>query len=73
LIGDRRRRCVVWGIGGKGAAAANRLFAELDPLEEPRATDDAVESLEINSRVAALANQGADEEHREHWNRAAPE
>ena len=31
LIGDHRRSCVVWGTTGKGAAAADRFFAELDP------------------------------------------
>jgi transposase len=34
LIGDHRRRCVVWGCEGKGQAAADQFFAELDP--EPR-------------------------------------
>lgn len=31
LVGDHRRRCIVWGCEGKGQAAANRFFAELDP------------------------------------------
>ena len=31
LIGDHRRRCVVWGTEGKGQAAADQFFAELDP------------------------------------------
>ena len=30
LIGDHRRRCVVWGCEGKGQAAADQFFAELD-------------------------------------------
>ncbi|MGZ5359930.1 MAG: transposase [Solirubrobacterales bacterium] len=30
LVGDHRRRCVVWGAEGKGQAAADRFFAELD-------------------------------------------
>jgi len=30
LIGDHRRRCVVWGTEGKGQAAADQFFAELD-------------------------------------------
>jgi transposase len=34
LVGDHRRRCVVWGCEGKGQAAADRFFSELDP--EPR-------------------------------------
>jgi transposase len=31
LIGDHRRGCVVWGAEGKGQAAADQFFAELDP------------------------------------------
>ena len=31
LIGDHRRGCVVWGCEGKGQAAADQFFAELDP------------------------------------------
>jgi len=31
LVGDHRRRCVVWGAEGKGKAAADKFFAELDP------------------------------------------
>lgn len=34
LVGDHRRRCVVWGTEGKGQAAADRFFAELDPPAE---------------------------------------
>lgn len=36
LIGDHRRRCVVWGCEGKGQAAADRFFAELDPDDTRR-------------------------------------
>ncbi|MCA1679248.1 MAG: transposase, partial [Actinobacteria bacterium] len=31
LVGDHRRRCVVWGTEGKGQAAADAFFAKLDP------------------------------------------
>lgn len=31
LVGDHRRRCIVWGTEGKGAAAADEFFAALDP------------------------------------------
>ena len=31
LVGDHRRGCVVWGTEGKGQAAAERFFDELDP------------------------------------------
>jgi transposase len=30
LVGDHRRRCVVWGAEGKGQAAADAFFADLD-------------------------------------------
>jgi transposase len=31
LVGDHRQGCVVWGTEGKGQAAADEFFAELDP------------------------------------------
>jgi transposase len=31
LVGDHRRGCVVWGCEGKGQAAADAFFEELDP------------------------------------------
>jgi len=31
LVGDHRKGCVVWGTEGKGQAAADEFFAELDP------------------------------------------
>jgi transposase len=31
LVGDHRRRCVVWGTEGKGQAAADAFFEGLDP------------------------------------------
>jgi transposase len=31
LIGDHHRGCVAWGCEGKGQAAADQFFAELDP------------------------------------------
>jgi transposase len=34
LVGDHRRRCIVWGCEGKGQAAADRFFRELDPPPE---------------------------------------
>jgi len=36
LVGDHRRRCVVWGCEGKGQAAADAFFEELDPPAAPR-------------------------------------
>jgi transposase len=44
LVGDHRRRCVVWGCEGKGQAAADEFFAELDPdlhlsVPQPEAAD----------------------------------
>jgi hypothetical protein len=32
LVGDHRQSCVVWGTEGKGLAAADEFFAELDPM-----------------------------------------
>jgi len=40
LVGDHRRRCVVWGVEGKGSAAADEFFAELDPDWEAEADQD---------------------------------
>jgi transposase len=34
LIGDHRRRCIVWGCEGKGQAAGDEFFAALDPPPE---------------------------------------
>jgi transposase len=62
LIGDHRRRCVVWGCEGKGQAAADRFFAELDPAQPEAERDrDAHESPEIQAEQAADAD--ADAEH----------
>lgn len=36
LVGDHRRRCVVWGCEGKGQAAADAFFEELGPPAAPR-------------------------------------
>jgi transposase len=44
LVGDHRRRAVVWGSEGAGSGAADEFFAELDPDEE--AADDAAQSPE---------------------------
>jgi transposase len=35
LVGDHRESCVVWGTEGKGQAAADEFFAELDPPPAP--------------------------------------
>jgi transposase len=35
LVGDHRRACVVWGCEGKGQAAADQFFEELDPPADP--------------------------------------
>jgi transposase len=34
LVGDHRRRCIVWGCEGKGQAAADRFFQALDPADD---------------------------------------
>ena len=38
LVGDHRRRCVVWGCEGKGQAAADQFFAEFDPAPPANTT-----------------------------------
>lgn len=51
LVGDHRRRCVVWGCEGKGQAAADAFFAELDPADREPETEQArdAESSEIQA------------------------
>jgi transposase len=50
LIGDHRRRCVVWGCEGKGQAAADRFFTELDPEILPLPQSDPQEVSEIQAQ-----------------------
>jgi transposase len=50
LVGDHRRRCMVWGCEGKGQAAADRFFAALDPGEGAEEPADA-ESSEIRAKA----------------------
>jgi transposase len=59
LVGDHRRRCVVWGCEGKGQAAADRFFAALDPEQAAEADGDHsqdVECLEIGAEQPAEAD-----------------
>lgn len=64
LVGDHRRRCVVWGCEGKGQAAADEFFRELDPeppaatLPQPRPPQDA----EIQAEPEPDADADADAE-----------
>ncbi|MCA1681063.1 MAG: transposase, partial [Actinobacteria bacterium] len=51
LVGDHRRRAVVWGTEGAGSDAADKFFAELDPDEE--AEDQAAQSPEIQAQQPA--------------------
>jgi transposase len=57
LVGDHRRRAIVWGAEGKGQAAADRFFAELDPElgaePSPRSPRDPPEPLEIEGKPSA--------------------
>ncbi len=53
LVGDHRRRAVVWGTEGKGQAAADEFFQELDPPDEVEDAEDAVESREIQAQASA--------------------
>jgi transposase len=39
LVGDHTRGCVVWGCEGKGQAAADEFFAELDPPPAPAGSE----------------------------------
>lgn len=48
LVGDHHRGCVVWGCEGKGQAAADRFFAELDPEIVPAPKPDSREPLEFH-------------------------
>jgi transposase len=62
LVGDHRRRCVVWGTEGKGQAAADAFFAEFDPDErddEESETGPHAESPEVE------AERPVDEQHDE--------
>ena len=58
LIADHRRRCVVWGTEGKGQAAADEFFADLDHDTPCRDADDA-QAAEI---VTAPADADADDQ-----------
>jgi len=57
LVGDHRRRCVVWGTEGKGQAAADRFFAELDPAraqaEQAETEQGAPDSPAIHAQAPA--------------------
>lgn len=57
LVGDHRRRCVVWGTEGKGQAAADEFFAELDPPAAV-AAEDAVEPPEVEAGQPAQVDAG---------------
>jgi len=58
LVGDHRRRAVVWGCEGKGQAAADRFFAELDP---PRPDDE--QGRDADSSEIQPEQPAADAEH----------
>jgi transposase len=54
IIGDHRRRCVVWGCEGKGKAAADEFFAELDPeLTRPPEPREPAQPAEIAAEQPA--------------------
>jgi transposase len=63
LIGDHRRRCVVWGCEGKGQAAADRFFAELDPDTRRDEHERAAESPQIAVEAPEDASTQRDERH----------
>jgi transposase len=62
LVGDHRRRCVVWGTEGKGQAAADRFFAELDPGEGDDEPADAGQDAECSPEVEPAQPAGANAE-----------
>ncbi len=54
LIGDHRRRCVVWGCEGKGQAAADEFFQALDPPPQAAGPEHAEQQgLQGRAMVAA--------------------
>ncbi|MGO8905452.1 MAG: transposase [Solirubrobacteraceae bacterium] len=63
IIGDHRRRCVVWGCEGKGKAAADEFFQELDPEpHRPPQTPEPPEPAQP-AEIAAEQPAEADAEH----------
>ena len=60
LVGDHRRRCVVWGTEGKGQAAADAFFAELDPDKEGETSLHA-ESPQVGAEQSAEAEHAIGE------------
>jgi len=57
LVGDHRRRCVVWGCEGKGKAAADEFFEELDPeSHRTPARPQPPQAAEIQAEPPAEAN-----------------
>jgi transposase len=73
IIGDHRRRCVVWGCEGKGKAAADEFFADLDPeLSVTPAQHDPPEPPEIQAPADPEdpENQGAEPTERKIGERA---
>ena len=62
LIADHRRRCVVWACEGKGQAAADAFFAELDPVTRSDADDGRdAEAAEIEVKPPAQADADAED------------
>jgi transposase len=63
LVGDHRQGCVVWGCEGKGQAAADEFFAELDPeLPATPPQLEPTEPLEIQEEPVELAQRPPDPE-----------
>ena len=62
LVGDHRRRCVVWGCEGKGQATADKFFAELDPAKPENEQDDRDgRSSEIQAEQTAAESEDQDQ------------
>ncbi|MGH6999365.1 MAG: ISL3 family transposase [Phenylobacterium sp.] len=54
LVGDHRRRCIVWGCEGKGQAAADQFFAELDPASHPQPENPEPADRPVGERAGQL-------------------
>jgi transposase len=61
LIADHRRRCVVWGTEGKGQAAADEFFADLDPVTR-RDADDGRDAQATEIQVKPPADADAEDQ-----------
>ncbi len=62
LVGDHRRGAVVWGTEGKGAAAADEFFAELDPDEDEQESPSGPDAETQQSKAQEGAEEPAEQQ-----------